>query len=239
MDSLPQEIIDEIIDNLPDSSLPSSSLVAKRWQKRSQRRGFHKVWFRSESTMNRWHEQTQGEPSGIRSYVQRARFSDIMEWENPALFGCVLGNFSSLRSLRIYNTEIVDGMLEDISRGGLGGRVTTLDLLGLRCSLPRLVSMILAFPNLQDLSIDCTGVLSREAPAYPVSSQRRPLDSLRVIRCRNRIPETVADLQFAPRLLTLDVQTRSIRTLLVRSSVTIVELSLLGVHLSHVDRETS
>ena len=129
MDSLPQETIDKIIDSLPSrSSLRSSSLVAKLWRKRSQQRALHTILFLHEFTVNRWHVHTQSDPDGARSYIQRVGFSDITEWKNPALFGCLLGNFSSLRSLQISNTEIPNGMLEHISHGGLRETVTALHI---------------------------------------------------------------------------------------------------------------
>ena len=98
MDSLPQEIIDEIIiiDNLPHSSLLSTSLVAKRWRKRSQQHALKDILFGSESTVNAWHTKIQSSHSEIPSYAQFVGFTNITDWRDPALFGRVLNNFSSL-----------------------------------------------------------------------------------------------------------------------------------------------
>ena len=106
MDSLPQETIDEIIDNLPHSSLRSSSLVAKRWRKRSQQRALYKILFARESKVNYWHTDIRSSSSGNLSYVQFAEFNNIAEWNDPALFICVLENLTSLTTLCIFKTEI-------------------------------------------------------------------------------------------------------------------------------------
>ena len=86
MDSLPQEIIDGIIDTVPHSSLRSCSLVAKRWRKRSQQRafGFGDTQFssESESEVNRWFADIQSDPNGISSCVKYASFFDI-KWSDP------------------------------------------------------------------------------------------------------------------------------------------------------------
>ena len=54
MDSLPQELIDAIIDNVPQPSLPSCSLVAKRWRQKSQQRVLGTISFSSEHEVKRW-----------------------------------------------------------------------------------------------------------------------------------------------------------------------------------------
>ena len=225
MDSVPQEIIDEIIDNLPRFSLRSSALVAKRWRKRSQQRALDNIRFGSESVVKRY---TQSDPGETSSYVQLAQFFNITEWENPALFSHVLEAFNSLTTLVLSNTEIPDGMVERVSRGGLGNRVTTLYFRSIQSSLA--VPMILAFQNLQILIVQNFTVTSREPPlARPVSLRRRPLDSLRVVNCTSDAIEALVNLHLAPRRLVFDVKTANVQKLLVHSSVTVVQLVLLGM----------
>ena len=230
MDSLPQETIDEIIDNLPHSSLRSSSLVAKRWRKRSQQRALYKILFARESKVNYWHTDIRSSSSGNLSYVQFAEFNNIAEWNDPALFICVLENLTSLTTLCIFKTEIPDGLPERISHGDLGKKVTALHLRSPRCSLSTLISTICAFPCLQKLSIDAFSDTSRKiSPTYPVLPRRWPLHSLRVTRCEDRVAEALANLQFAPCSLILDVQTETIQNLLALSPATVVELEFQGV----------
>ena len=52
------------------------------------------------------------------------------------------------------------------------------------------------------------------------------------------IVQTLANLRFTSRSLTLDVQTRNVRNFLILSSVTIVELVLLGTILPGEDRKS-
>ena len=230
MESLPQEIIDEIIDNLPRSGLRSSSLVAKRWKKRSQQRAFSSILFYSEYTVNSWHIHTQSDPGGVPSYVQCARFSEITDWRDPELLGRVLRNFNSLTTLRVSDTLLPDGMLEQISREQFSKKITTLHLGSPWCSLSTLMSMIIVFPNLQNLLIRKHRFRTGRVPSdYPVLPQSQPLESLEVVRCMPGVAETLANLQLTSRRLTLDVKIENIQNLLSISSATIEELELIGV----------
>ena len=238
MDSLPQEIINKIIDNLPRASLCSSSLVARRWRKRSQQHALSTIRLYTESMAKSWYACTQSDPGGISSYVQLAKFAHIDKWTDPALFGRVLGNSNSLTALWIMDTGMPNEVPEHVSRGELGKRITTLYLRSLRCGLPTLVSTIVAFPNLQKLFVDNFVATSREAPStYPVLPQRGPLDSLRVVACQGGVAGAIANLQFTSRRLILDVKTQNIQRLLTFSPVTVVELELRGVCSTCEDHE--
>ena len=176
MDLFPQEIIDEIIDDLPLSSLRSSSLVSKRWRKRSQQRAFSSITFTSEYDVNGWHIciSTRGVLGGVLPYVQLARFRNITEWADPALLGRVLQNLNSLTTLWTYGTEIPDETLEYISRKH-GENITELHLWSPQCSLSTMSSMIIAFPNLRNLVID-TIMSTDEPPIHSVLPHRKRLD---------------------------------------------------------------
>ena len=230
MDSLPQEIIDKIIDNLPRSSLYSSSLVARRWRTKSQQRALCKIRFSAEPIVNWWHVDIQSHPDGISSHAQFAEFNNIAEWRDPALFCRVLENFTSLTTLWISQTEIPRGLPERIAHGDLG-KVTALYLWSPRCSLWTVISTIFAFPNLQNLSIDDFTAISREiSPDYPVLPQRGPLHLLRVVRCEDGVVEALANRRSASHHLILDVKAQNVQKLLILSSVTIKRLVLCGVY---------
>ena len=244
MDSLPQEIIDEIIGNLPPDSLRSSSLVAKRWQKRSQQRAFFSVYFYSESTVNTWYKNTwhpnpPGDPGRIPSYTQFASFYNISEWKDPALFSQVLGNFSSLTGLSICTTEIPEEVPQHISHGRHRRGITALNLWGPRCSLSAAISMVLAFSNLQILSVHSLPTTQRKLLlSHPIPPRMRPLDSLMVANCTSMAVEALVDLHLTSRRLSLDLHTKNIQKLLVLSSTTVVELVLGGVCSLYVDRKS-
>ena len=240
MDSLPQEIIDQIIDNLPRFSLRSSSLVAKRWRNRSQKRALDVIRFDSELRVIIWHIRTREDPGRIPSYIQVAKFDRIAKWDDPALFGRVLQNFTSLTTLWISVTVLPDEMLEQILCGEFGKTITTLHLSYPRCSLSTAISMIIAFPNLQNLLIDSLKTASTEAtPTCRVLPQRRTLNFLQVVGCVDGVAQALANLHFAPHHLVLEVQSRNIRNLLVVSAANIVELELIGMCSLCVHRESA
>jgi hypothetical protein len=236
MDSLPQEIIDKIIDNLPAWNLLSSSLVARRWRERSQQRALNFILFSSEYRVNIWHTVTQRNSDRILSYVQAVKFNCIAKWNDPALFGHVLRKFTSLTTLEVFQTEILDDMLEQISCGEFRKTITTLHLSYTHCSLSTTISMIIAFPNLQNLTIGFfETALAEETPACRVLPQRRLLDRLHVYGRADRTIQALANVHFASRHLVFDIQSRNIYNLLVISSATLVELELIGVCSLSVD----
>ena len=229
MDSLPQETIDEIIDNLPRANLRSSSLVARRWRKRSQQHALSTILFRTQSAAKSWYACTQNDPGGISSYVQLAKFVHIDRWTDLALFGRILGNSNSLTTLWIVGMGVPDEVLKCVSPE-LGKRIIALHLQSLWCGLSTLVSTIAVFPNLQKLLVDSFVGTSREAPStYPALPQRGSLDSLQVVGCMSGVAVAIANLQITSRRLVLDVNIQNIQNLLPLSSMTIVELELQGV----------
>jgi hypothetical protein len=82
MDSVPQELIDAIIDNVPRSSLPSCSLVAKRWRRKSQRRVLSTICSYHEDQVNRWCTDIPRDSDGISSYVRRVKLKAFVAGPN-------------------------------------------------------------------------------------------------------------------------------------------------------------
>ena len=180
--------------------------------------------------VNRWHAEIQSSPSGISSYTRFVGFGGISEWRDSELFSRVFRNFNSLTTLAIYDTEISDKMLEDISRRELG-RITNLHLQGLRCSPSTVMAIIIAFPNLRDLTVVDLVIRAEEPSTHSVPPQRRPLDSLLVRGHGNGpIAGALAENRFASHRLILDAQPQNVQKYLAFSSVTIFELVFVGVY---------
>jgi len=229
MDSIPQELIDAIIDNIPESSLPSCSLVAKRWRRKSQQRVLATISFPSERKVKRWCTDIPRDSNGISSYVRHVTIEEICSWVEPALLGQMLESLSSLTTVEIFATEIPDELPGHISRGESGKRITSLDLCVPYCTFVTLTSMILSLPNLKELRVgECDAVSEGPLPTYSVTPQSRPLDSLELYGCVDGIGETLARFQFTSSYLSLDVGITNIEQLLLLSSETVVELNLCG-----------
>jgi len=229
MDSIPQELIDAIIDNVPLSSLPSCSLVAKRWQRKSQQRVLATISFLSERKVERWCTDIPQDSDRISSYVRHVKI-EIYFWIVPALLSHLLGSLSSLTALSMYETQIPDELSGHISWGELGKGITTLDLRFSRCTFATLTSMIPSLPDLKQLYIEeCDGVAEGSLPTHPVTHQRGPLGSLELIGYVGGIGEALAKSRFTSRRLTLGVAITGIEQLLLLSSEMVVELTLNGV----------
>jgi len=229
MDSIPQELIDTIIDNVPESNLPSCSLVAKRWRRKSQRRVLRTILFKSEDKVKRWCTDIPRDSDGISSYVRHVDIEEIYSWVEPALFSRMLGSLSSLTALSILATQIPDELPGHISRGEFGKGITTLDICIPYCTFATLTSTILSLPDLEELCVgDCEAVPEGPLPTYSVTPQRGPLDFLELYGRVDGIGETLARFRFTSSHLSLDVGITDIEQLLLLSSETVVELYLCG-----------
>jgi len=232
MNSLPQELIDAVIDSLPRSSLLSSSLVAKQWQRRSQQRALKKIRFPSEAQVDRWCTDFPQDPEGIVSYVHVAEFAGIDSWYDSTIFGRALKGLSSLTELRVSVTGIPDELPTQISRGELGKGITILRLQYTSCTLATTMSVIHSLPNLKVLSIVDPRVGS-EGPlrSHPVTSRRAPLDSLELWGDVDvgGIGKALAESGFTFRRLSLEVDPSGVEQLVMLSSETVAKLALYGV----------
>ena len=234
MDSIPQELIDAIIDNIPQSDLPSCSLVAKRWQRKSQRRVLDTIAFLSEGKVKRWCTDIPQDSDGISSYVRHVMFEEIYSWTEPTLLCRLLGSLSSLTALSMSEIEIPDEFPGHLSRGEFGKGITTLCLRFLDSTVETLTLMILSLPNLKELHIehcieDGEDVLERPLPTYSVAPQRGPLDLLVLRGGVGGTGEALAKFRFTSRRLTFGVDVAGLEQLILLSSEMVVELSLYGV----------
>jgi len=230
MDSLPQELIDKIIDDLPRSSLLSCSLVAKRWRRRSQQRAFEKFVFSFKDDMDRWCTNISQGPGGLSSYVRHIAFAEIDPWNDPAAPGRVLKNLGSLKTLWICGSAIPDELPAQISRGEFGKEITTLYIDPLPCALAPIVSMILSLPNLKRLHVGAYGTKPGEPlSTQPISLQKGPLDFLEIDRDTCGLGEALAKSRLTSRHLSLGVNAPGVKQLIMRSSETVVGLNLYGV----------
>jgi hypothetical protein len=227
MDSLPQELINAIIDTVPRSSLRSCSLVAKRWRRRSQQRGFEITAIKSEKKANLWCKNIPQEPDGVSSFVRLAHFECISRWDKPELFGRVLKDLTSLRSLWVFFTEIPDELRDHISRGEIGKTLDTLGFCFPRCTHTTMMSIILSLPSLKRLTVQSDGLRSEEPlSVHPITSRRGPLDWLRLQGDVNGVGETLVKYRFTSRRLILDPSIPCVERLIVLSAETMVELKL-------------
>ena len=237
MGSIPQELIDTIIDNVPESSLLSCSLVAKRWRRKSQQRAFDTISFFSEGEVNRWCTDIPHSSDGISSYVHHLKIEGISSWTEPTLLSRMLESLSSLNTLSMDATEIPDELPGRISRGEFGNGITALHLSLSLYTPATMASMILSLPNLKELYIEDWEVMPEgPLPAHPVAPQRGPLNSLELRGWWDGVGEALAESRLTFSRLSSDVGITGITQLLLVSSETLVELKLCSAWFLRVPR---
>jgi hypothetical protein len=231
MDSIPQELIDAIIDNVPRSSLPSCSLVAKRWRRTSQRRLLSTILFSSKDKVNRWCTDIPRDSDVISSYARHAKICRIARWTpKHTLLIRTLETLSSLTTLSMHWVDIPDELPGHISRGDFGKGITALHLHATYSTLATVTSMILSLPDLRELSInDCSHVPEKPHPTYSVTPQMGPFNSLDLYGVVGRIGEALAKSRSISSRLSLSIKIKGVEQLLTLSSEAVVELMLHGV----------
>lgn len=230
MESLSQELINAIIDNVPLYDLRSCSLVAKRWQRRSQQHAFESLLIKSEGEAKLWCKNIpQESDGGTSSFVRFVRIIYVFWWDE-ALLGRVLKGLTSLTTLYVSHTEIPDGLQDHILRGELGSKITTLEFFFPVCTHATMMSIILSLPNLKNLSLQGNRLTSEEPLSiHPVASRSGPLDRLQLGGDVNGVGETLVKSRFVSRHLILDLPIPCTRQLIVLSAETVVELELYGM----------
>ena len=231
MDSLPQELIEAIIDDLPRHTLRSSSLIASRWRTRSQQRILDSITFPSHDMVDRWYSDVQrGSDDRIVSYVGFAKFRGIDSWNEPTLFGRVLKGLCSLTTLEVNRCAISDELPGQILRGEFGRGITKLCLWIPDCNLSTIASMILSLPDLKKVTVTAASEKPSKQPlSTSIPPQRRSLDLLELYSYSNEVAEALIQARLTSRCICFGGAISSVHRLLATSSETLVALMLDGV----------
>lgn len=160
---LPQEIIDEVIDNLAFDfrTLKSTSLVRKSWTHRSRRRLFHFVPINSLSRLEKWSQSISPDPNGIASYARVILLEPLdtprswIEPENLDKFSEHFRSFSGVERLIITGLETAKFDATSTPRyfGNLAATVRSLELRAAVGPPVSILSFISSFPLVDDLDI--------------------------------------------------------------------------------------
>ena len=158
---LPQEIVDEVIDNLvyDFGTLKSISLVRKSWTHRSRRRLFYFIQIDSLGRLEQWSTIISADPQGIASYPRVITLvSSSKSWLEPANLARFYDHFRSFsRVERLTISGLEAGKFDTTSTlRYFGNFAATLRSLELRTAVGTpvsLLSFICAFPLVDDLAI--------------------------------------------------------------------------------------
>ena len=163
MGSLPQEIVDEIIDNLAFdfATLNSASLVQKSWTHRARRRLFYFVPIYSLGRLLQWSLSISPDPDGVASYTRTILLSydTRRSWIEPANLDMFFDHFRSFTSVeRLVISGLESSKFNATSTAHYFGHFTaTVQSLQLGTAIgtpASLFSFISAFPLVDDLAIE-------------------------------------------------------------------------------------
>jgi hypothetical protein len=231
MDSLAQELIDEIIGHIPRWDTCASSLVGRRWRHRSQQRYFESVCFLGENLIL-WEKKIPQDPDGIPSYVHHVRFQAVPFHFQPAIVSRVLKTFRSTISLALAHTDFPrpDELAALVSLGEFGRTVTRLSLTrSLYAPFTAVMSLIFSFPNLKELVINEINLTSYELPpTLPNTSRMGPLELLDLRKTPKEVSIALAKCRLASRTLFLNLWDEGMELPLTTCSEGLVVLTLLG-----------
>ena len=234
MDSLAQELIDEIIDRIPRQDMPASSLVARRWRCRSQQRMFEFVLFMFQE-LDLWEFNIPQDSDGIPSYVRHVRFKyTYFSAFEPGTLARVLKTFTSMISLEIDDTSLPppDELAVPASLGEFGRSITRLTLVYVVDPVTVVASFVFSFPNLKELVIDNIDFYPNEPISIiPDTLQRGPLERFVLQDCREEDFILLAQWKLASRWLSLNPSVMGMGLLLEISSEMVTTLELIGVQL--------
>ena len=232
MESLAQELLEAIIDHVSPKHVRSCSLVARRWRKRCQQRFFREVAFTRELDMVRWYTKIPQDPNGIPSYALHLEFTNI-NYLRDIIIGSVLKCFSRVKILTFTGSWVPSGEVNDMVSSGVFGReLTSLILIDPLSKLPALMSLILSFPNLKELTIHNVRQAGPLASAFPGRTwQKEPLQSLQLSWLQDDEIEFIVKYGITSRRVDLYVDRWMIEKMIACSSETMSELVLWGTRL--------
>lgn len=160
---LPQEIIDEVIDNLAFdfATLKFTSLVRKSWTHRSRRRLFYFVPINSLTRLEQWSLSISSDPEGIASYTRVVHLSHDTprSWVEPANLDRFYDHFRSFPGVE----RLVISGLHTTKFGATSiphyfanftATVRSLELRTAVGTADSFLSFICAFPLVDDLAIE-------------------------------------------------------------------------------------
>lgn len=233
MESLTQELLDAVIDYVPLYNADSCSLVARRWQKRSQKRYFSSIVFSQEYDVVRWYTNIPQDPNGIPAYADSVEFQNIRCWRDPTIFGQVLKCFSRVKTLTITDTMIKSSEVDNIvSSGEFGRELISLVLLTPWSTVPTLMPLILSFPNLSELTIDSITPVEPPVSVLPEKTWKaKPLQSLELAWLQGEDIEFIGSCGITSRRFELVVGDVMVEKIIAYHSKTMGELVLQGTWL--------
>ena len=166
----PQELVDEVIDNLNNPrDLRACSLVSSKWVERSRCRLFANVALNTWN-FDKWRRNISPGSDGISAYVRSLALrqaKSIVSLEPETLMG-IMDHLTSFRRLNVL--LIQDANFDDLFDkpsliqcfGHFGDSVKSLHLHGIRTDMSTMLFFISLFPNLDHLTISSPIVSSGE-----------------------------------------------------------------------------
>jgi len=176
--SLPQNVIDNIIDHLHDRPmcLQTCSLVAKSWRVRSQSHLFRRVRWTIETVLG-WCKHISPRSDGPAAHVTGLVVAALLERKRLGPIKNYFTSFRNVTSLTLQDLDFDDPLFNPntvpVYFGHLKPGLTSLTLIHASGSCGRLLSFASFFPHLEHITISCPDDLVPPDPT--IDLEYRPL----------------------------------------------------------------
>lgn len=170
--TLPQNIIENIIDHLHDrpADLQTCCFVSKNWRARSQSHLFRRVRWTTE-TVSRWCKHIPPHPDGPASLVTSLLVVSLLEHDRLDSIKAHFTSFRNVTSLTLRDLSFDDPLFDPdqvpIFFGHFKSGLKSLTLINANGSCGKLLSFASSFPRVEYLTISRPGDL---VPPDPVIS---------------------------------------------------------------------
>lgn len=179
--SVPQELIDEVLDHLAGdmTTLRSCSLVSKSWIQSSRRHLFSSVFFTA-TDIAKWNASFPNPEDSPARHVRDLSFC-FVQLDVPIHFADQMPYFSGVRQLTLIGRTAADpGFISAL--GQLPSSIRSVDITFSKVLTTHIISVMRQLPNLDNLSLLCAEWGGRIPPGTEKLIQCRLRGKLRLRR---------------------------------------------------------
>ena len=179
MDTLPQELVDQIIDQLADqgespsggrpTNISQYSTVSRLWVIPTQKQHFECVHFEGDRGLKKWRTKVKPDPSGVSHHVRKLSWGGVKDLEE---FDSHIRAFTHVEAARLFRCSILSWLGAADAFASMGSSLVKLEIEESNAKYHIITSVLAALPHLRhlrarSLEVDKRGEEASEATKDP------------------------------------------------------------------------